>query len=171
MERIDTWFEAEYANLRAVAAKLCASERRGHTLNPTALVNEAYVTLTGSMATRSPSEPRYLHASLIRAMKRTLIDYARSRNCLKRGGGTYKRIPLEQSTAVDLPRETLDQIDLDEFTHTLESRNSRAAAVFRIRLHTGLRFETIATRLGVSRRTVTSDWNYAASLAHRWNST
>ena len=168
MEHFHTWFVMEYETLRASASNLCAHERRNHTLNPTALVNEAYLTLAGSMSQTMTFSPSYLQAALIRTMKRKLIDHARARNSLKRRG-MYTHIPVSENEVSELDQSTLDALELDEFLQALGHHNPRAAAVFRIRLFTGLRLESIASRLGVSRRTATSDWNIAVRFAQHWS--
>ena len=166
MEMLDQWLEREYPKLRAKAASLCAHERVDHTLTPTALVNEAYMTLRGSLAS-DEHEPRYFHASFIQSMKRILIDHARARNCKKRCG-TYKRIPIHAGSGRKQSDQVFERINTEEFSRSLEQLNTRAAAVFRIRTQTGLGFGTIAARLGVSRRTVAADWSFVLKHAKDW---
>ncbi|MEM9082480.1 MAG: ECF-type sigma factor [Planctomycetota bacterium] len=166
MHPVDRWFEEEYSALRATARCLCARERKGHTLTPTALVNQAFVTLRGTMSPQR-KDSRYWHAAVIRTMKRTLIDYARSRKALKRQGPSRFGTLTTHRDQRFMPPD-FDRLEITEFLKALEHRNRRAALVFSMRIHTNLGMDRIAKRLGVSRRTATADWRYAVEDARAW---
>ena len=147
-----------YRELRSIAARHMASERASHTLQATALVNEAYVRLVGDPALQWDSR-RHFYAAAAEAMRRVLIEHARRRGRLKRGGG-WRGLSLE---GVDLARE--EDFDgflaLDEALGRLEQVDARAAEVVRLRFFTGLDVDETARVAGRSRRTVLRDWAFA----------
>jgi RNA polymerase sigma factor (TIGR02999 family) len=94
-----------YETLRQVAQKMISDERTGHTLQPTALVNEAYLRLGGEKSRLWSTRTHFYHAAA-EAMRRVLIDHARSRKRLKRGGPSGKRLPANVLDLVAAPRST-----------------------------------------------------------------
>ncbi len=155
--RIDL-FPAVYEQLRALARGLMAGERPGHTLQPTALVSEAFVRLAQSPAA-SPMEQAAFFRSAAQAMRHILIDHARKRGAVKRGSG-WKRAALTEvdpSSDEDCAR----LLALDESILRLESEDARAAEIVRLRFFAGLGVDQVAETTGLSRRTVLRDWEYA----------
>ncbi len=150
-----------YDALRRLAAARMAAERPGHTLQATALVHEAYLKLAGD--TRPPGWDGRGHffASAARAMRQILIDAARHRGAVKRGGD-LERLPLSH---VDLAggRIARDQelLDIDDALERLERRDRRKAEIVHLRYFAGLSIEQTAETLGLSRTTVKDEWTFA----------
>ena len=158
-------FPLVYAELRNLARQRMASERPGHTLQATALVHEAYLKLLGGDKAAWASRKQFFFAAA-EAMRQILIDYARARGGLKRGGGK-KRLPLN---VVDLAAddEQIPQIlALDEAISRLEKVSPDVAAVVRLRFYAGLSVEETAEALGISPRTVKREWTYARATLSR----
>jgi RNA polymerase sigma-70 factor (ECF subfamily) len=159
-------FAVVHPQLSQIAARLLQRERRNHTLEPNAVVNELCVRLLGSEPI--PYENRaHFFALAAQTMRRILIDHARARVAEKRGG-QRKRVPLsdvEDWTAA-IPSEQL--LDLDTLLSALEQADPRAARVVELRFFGGLREEDVAEVLKVSVITVKRDWKAArAWLAAR----
>lgn len=154
----DRLLEAVYDQLRKVAQRRMQNERPGHSLQATALVHEAYLRLVrGSEVTWSGRAEFYVAAA--RAMERILVEHARARGRLKRGGDR----PPVVSDVVDLAQdEHLDEVvALKEAVDKLAVDDPRAALVTRLRFYAGLTVEETAAALGVSERTVMREWEYA----------
>jgi RNA polymerase sigma factor (TIGR02999 family) len=150
-----------YDRLRAIAAHRMAGERRGHTLQATALVHEAYLKLVGEKPLPVRSRAHF-YAAAAEAMRRILIDHARGKRRAKRGGGR-RGLPLD---VVDLAsRENLEEIaSVDEAVRRLEKRDGRLAEVVKLRFYAGLSVAETAEVLGVTDRTIRTDW----ALARAW---
>ncbi len=149
-----------YEQLRAIAQLEMNQERPGHTLQATALVHEAYLRLAG--ASVQWSGPGAFYHAAAEAMRRILIEHARAKGRVKRGGGVA-RVPL----AVDdlAAREDAAEIEaVDRAFRRLEERDSDAAAVVRLRFYAGLSVEQTAAALGLSVRTVAREWTYARAI-------
>jgi RNA polymerase sigma factor (TIGR02999 family) len=149
-----------YDRLRELAAQRLAKEKPGGTLEATALVHEAYVRLVGA----DPDQPwdcsGNFFAAAAEAMRRILIDRARDRKRLKRGGNSKRqRLDLESIVRDDASPD--DLIDLDEALSRLSSVDSRAAELVKLRLFAGLSLDDAARALGVVRRTAERDWAFA----------
>jgi RNA polymerase sigma factor (TIGR02999 family) len=147
-----------YEELRSLARARMAQERAGHTLRATALVHEAYLRLAGNGDLVWQDRAHFFRASA-EAMRRVLIDHARAKGAVKRGGGRG-RVRID---AVDLGVESdpAQVLALDEALETLRSEDDRAADVVRLRFYAGLDFAEIATLLGCSERTVMREWAFA----------
>ena len=155
-----------YGDLRRVARALARGERRNHTLQPTAVVHEAWIQLVGS-GVQSPeaewqSREHFL-AIAARAMRRVLVDYARRRNRIKRGAG-IEQVPLLEDT--DAPSaEAEGSLNLHLAVHhaldRLESFAPQEARVVELRVFGGLTLDESADCLGVSRRTAVRLWRRA----------
>ncbi|MFI5401676.1 MAG: ECF-type sigma factor [Planctomycetota bacterium] len=147
-----------YGHLRAIAARQLAGERKDHTLQPTALVHEAYLKLVG----REPlawSSKSHFYAAAAEAMRRILVDHARARKSAKRGGGAPRAAAsLLDLVARDDPAEFLA---VDEAISRLEETDPRAGSIVRLRLYAGLEIAEVAEALGLPQRTVERDWAYA----------
>ena len=153
-------------NCAQIAARLLQRERRDHTLEPNAVVNELCLRLLGSEPI--PFEDRaHFFAIAAQTMRRILVDHARARVAEKRGG-EQRRVPLSdvEAWSAVVPSEQL--LDLDTLLLTLEQADPRAARVVELRFFGGLREEDIAQVLDVSIITVKRDWKAArAWLAAR----
>jgi RNA polymerase sigma-70 factor (ECF subfamily) len=154
-----------YARLRAIAADYLARERRGHTLQPTALVNEAFLRLGGATETRFGDRQHFV-AAVARAMRNILVDHARARNAEKRGGGS-PGAPLTVAPNDASAGDAVDLIELDEALARLERLDERQARVVELRFFGGLSVPETAALLGVSDRTVELDWSVARAWLRR----
>lgn len=152
--------------LRALAAHYLRSQPPGHTLQPTALVNEAFVRLSRG-ETAWASRDHFL-AVAAKAMRHVLVDHARSKNSEKRGGDRT-RIDLGAVAEGSLARAAdLPVIELDDLLSRLGRADARSAEVAEMILFGGMEQEQIAQAIGVSRATVSADWRFArAWLASR----
>jgi RNA polymerase sigma-70 factor, ECF subfamily len=144
--------------LRALAHSYMRRERAEHTLQTTALVNEAYVRLVDCRRTRWQNRAHFFGVAA-QAMRRILVDYARARRNAKRGGGEA-RVPLEDAAqaAEDRPAEF---VALDEALAKLEGLDPRKARVVELRFFGGLSGEETAEVLGLSPATVQREWQIA----------
>ena len=149
-----------YDELRRLAALQVAGEAPGQTLQATALVHEAYLRLVGDGAGRSWNDRRHFYAAAAEAMRRILIDRARDRKRLKRGGGLRRRaLDLDGVLDDEVPDD--DLIALDEALPRLAAENARSAELARLRLFAGLTLPEAAASLGLSRRTAVRSWAFA----------
>lgn len=147
-----------YEQLRRLAERQMEREPAGHTLQPTALVHEAYLRLVGA-EDASWNSRGHFYGAAARAMRRILVERARRYGRARHGGGRG-RVPLaEAEPAADMDR--MDFIALDEALDRLQTQDGRAAEIVMLRYFAGLTEEQVARALGVSRRTVQGDWRYA----------
>jgi RNA polymerase sigma factor (TIGR02999 family) len=153
----DRLFPLVYAELRRRAAGWLRREQRGHTLQPTALVHEAYIRLSGQNAGWKNRAQFFAVAS--RIMRRILVDHARARGAAKRPGRGLQ-VTLAEGAVAPGPRE-LDLIGLDEALDQLAAADPRQGQVVELRFFGGLTHEEIASVLGVSLATVNRDWRVA----------
>lgn len=160
----DSLMSLIYKELRAIAAGQLRNERPGHTLQPTALVHEAFLRLVNQREADFQSRGHFL-AVAATAMRRILVNHAQARAAAKRGGGAA-RIPLADDLAVDAGRD-VDLVALDEALSTLAERDERKARVVEQRFFAGLEMSQIAENLGVSLATVKRDWEYARTWLAR----
>jgi RNA polymerase sigma factor (TIGR02999 family) len=151
--------EVVYHELHALAAARMGRERQGHTLQATALVNEAYLRLLGREDVRWAGRAHFFRAAA-EAMRKILIDHARARNADKRGGG---KAALKISNLADaaVEEDSAGFLALDEAIVRLEKVDAQAAEVVRLRFYAGLTDEGVAGALGVSERTVRREWAFA----------
>jgi RNA polymerase sigma factor (TIGR02999 family) len=149
-----------YAELHRIARRNLAAEREGHLLQPTALVNEAFVRLLGDAPVEWASRAHFFGFSA-RLMRQILIDFARRQETGKRG----KRSPhLDLSAAGDMPAaecDPVDLIDLDQALDELAQLDTRQAQIVELRFFGGLENTEIAPLLGISEPTVVRDWGVA----------
>ncbi len=156
-----------YDELRKLARSQMDREPAGHTLQPTALVHEAYLRLVGDDSgseLKWESRGHFFFAAA-RAMRHILVERARRQGQLKRGGDR-KRVPLGDAIEVADP-QGVDMVGLDEALGKLEQRNERAARVVMLRYFAGLGIEESALALGIGPTTVKTEWNYARVWLHR----
>lgn len=147
-----------YDDLRRIAARELRRGRQGHTLQATAIVHEVYLRLSGHEGIRLSSRTHFfaLAAQLIR---RILVDYARRRNRLKRGGKAEK-VTLTETAGLVEPRGP-DLLAIDEALEKLEAIDVRKAAIVEMRFFAGLTIEETAEQLGISAETVGREWRRA----------
>jgi RNA polymerase sigma-70 factor (ECF subfamily) len=149
-----------YKELHRLAASYMRRERPDHTLQATALINEAYLRL--ARGDEEWNNREHFIGMAANVMRHVLVDYARAHNAQQRDGG-MKRVELREELAVSA--EKLEEVvALDEALRGLESSHPRQAKVVELRYFGGLSLEQIASLLGVSERSVKRDW----SLARIW---
>jgi RNA polymerase sigma factor (TIGR02999 family) len=159
-----------YDELRQLAAQKLAHEKAGQTLQPTALVHEAYLRLVASGAASARREPHWDHrghffAAAAEAMRRILVENARRKRRLRHGGGR-QRLSLDQlDLAQDNPSD--DVLALDEALKELARDAPDAATVVKLRYFAGLTAEQAANALGLSLRTANRHWAYARARLYR----
>lgn len=147
-----------YGELRAIAGGLFARQPSDHTLQPTAVVHEAYLRLADRVDTRWKDRRHFL-ALAAKVMRELLADHARRRNALKRGGGRRRLTLLDELATPAEP--TIDLVGFHEALERLATLHARQAEVVELRCLAGLDVGDIADVLGVSRRTVELDWRAA----------
>jgi RNA polymerase sigma-70 factor (ECF subfamily) len=146
------------AELRRIARRKMANERADHTLQPTALVNEAYLKLVDIRHVKWQDRAHFF-AMAARVMRRVLVDVARAHGYQKRGGGAC-RVSLHESAVVASEQEE-DVIALDEALEALAAFDARKAQIVEMRFFGGLSVEETAEALDISQRTVKRDWTMA----------
>jgi RNA polymerase sigma factor (TIGR02999 family) len=160
-------FPIIYGELRKVARRYLDRERRNHTLQPTALVNEAWLRLENERGAEWQGRTHGL-ALAAQAMRRLLIDHGRHQKRQKRGGGAPNLVLdelLQAASTGGVPLE--DLLTLEEALTRLESVDQRAAQVVVLKFFSGLSSSEIAEHLNVSVRTVESDWTHARAWLKR----
>jgi RNA polymerase sigma factor (TIGR02999 family) len=145
-----------YAELRQLAAARLTGEKPGQTLQPTALVHEAYLRLVGDQQFGGRG---HFFAAAAEAMRHILVDAARRKGRVKRGGG-QKRVELGEQDAATDPRAD-ELLDLDEALTALAAEDPEAARVVELHFFAGLPIEEVAGVLGVSRATAYRQWTFA----------
>ena len=158
-------FNLVYDELRTMAYARLARERKGHTLQPTALVHEVWMRLVGS-ASCEWKDRRHFFAAAAEAMRRLLIDSARRRKCSKRGGANAKRVDLSNDL-VSSENPVEDQLlDLSEAVAKLEAIDSEKAQVVKLKFLLGMTNAETASVLGLSAATVERHWAYSRAWLH-----
>jgi RNA polymerase sigma factor (TIGR02999 family) len=164
---VDDLFAAVYAELRRLAASYLLRERPGHTLQATALANEAYLRLVDQ--TRVAWRGRtHFFAVAAQAMRRVLVDHARTRLREKRGGG-LDRVTFIEDVTPDVGKDCSleDVVALDEALTKLAVLDERQAKLVEQRFFGGLSVEEAAAELGISPRTAEGDWTHAKAWLNR----
>lgn len=164
-ESLDKLLPLVYDELRRQAARFLRKERQDHTLQTSALINEAYLKLIDQREVKWESRTHFF-AIAAQAMRRILVDYARTTNRKKRGGD-YLRLPLEDAMQVASEEKSVDLIALDEALNKLAERDRQQARVVELRYFSGLSLEETAEALKISRATVATEWAMAKSWLHR----
>lgn len=155
-----------YEELRRLAAHKMAHEKSGHTLQPTALVHEAFMRLVGGDEQRQWDGRGHFFAAAAESMRRILIESARRRNTEKRGGDRVRQELADDAAVADgLDDATL--LSLDEALTKLEQEDAKLAKLVELRYFTGLTIDETAEVLGVSPRTVKRNWTYARAWLRR----
>lgn len=161
LERLLPLVERE---LHRIARNKMRRERPGHTLQPTALVNEAYLRLVDQRSVRWQNRAHFF-AIAAALMRRILVNHARDRHRLKRGGGAVQ-VSLSEAVVAD-EQQWVELIELDEALDRLAGFDERACRVFELRYFGGLTAEETAEVLGVSVATVERDWKSAKAWLQR----
>jgi RNA polymerase sigma-70 factor (ECF subfamily) len=165
-EALDQLVPVVYGELRAIAARYLRGEWAGHTLQPTALVHEAYMRLVDQREVEWQNRAHFFGVAA-QIMRRLLVDHARGRNRRKRGGGLLM-VPLEENdVAGPAPDEGLDLVALDDALERLTALSPQQARIVELRYFGGLSIEETAEVLGVSTMTVKRGWAMARAWLHR----
>jgi RNA polymerase sigma-70 factor (ECF subfamily) len=149
-----------YRELHRLAQAYMRGERVGHALQTTALVNEAYLRLIETEC-QSWQNRAHFYAAAAKLMRHILVDFARSRDRIKRGGG-LEQVSLDEALTITADH-TVEFLNLDEALTTLSKLDKRQSQVVELRFFAGLTEAEIAEVLKVSERTVQSDWRQARS--------
>ena len=165
-----------YAELRRVAHRQLAAEPTGHTLSTTALVHEAYLRLAEQTRAEWANRAQFFGLAA-RAMRRVLVDYARRHRAVRRGGARARPVSLDTASpgddadALSVAARGDELLALDEALERLAAVDARLARVVECRFFAGLTEAETADALGVSTRTVSSDWTMARGWLYRELST
>ncbi len=161
---LDKLMPLVYAELHRLAKRYMGREHVGHTLQTSALVNEAYLRLVDAHGVRWQNRAHFFAVSA-QIMRRILVDFARSRQNLKRGGGALQ-VTLDEGLVVS-PDSGADLLALDDALKKLGILNARQSRVVELRYFGGLNEEEVAAALNVSSRTVRHDWSLARAWLYR----
>ena len=163
-EALDRLLPLVYEELKTLARRQLRNEREGHTLNPTAVVHEAYMKLVGLERISWEGRAHFFGAAA-NAMRRILVSHARARNALKRGSGRNP-VPLDDVVLAVRGRPS-ELLDLDEALSRLEAVEPRQARVVECRFFAGMDIDETAAALGISNATVRRDWTRARAWLNR----
>ena len=162
-ESAERLIAAVYGELRQVAARAMRHERPGHTLQPTALVNEAFLRLAGASGIEWRDRAHFFGVAA-RLMREILVDYSRKQHAVKRGSGP--RVTLDDSLLVSADRLE-DVVAIDEILARLENFDQRQARIVELRFFAGLNVEEVAEVMEISTPTVKREWALARAWLHR----
>ena len=164
-EAADELLPLAYKELKRIAANKMALEREGHTLQPTALLHEAWAKLAGSEPERRVNDDAHLLRLAARAMRQVLVDHARARSAAKRG----RRVQVEllDEWLVGLDRRSIDVLALHEAIERLAAMDEDLARVVELRFFGGLSIAETARALEVSDSTVERSWRTARAWLQR----
>ncbi|MEP6573656.1 MAG: sigma-70 family RNA polymerase sigma factor [Gemmatimonadota bacterium] len=160
---LDELIRTMYAEFHRIAERHMRGERPDHTLQPTALVNEALIRLLGGASLPFEDRTHFLRAAS-QAMRRVLVDHARARNAAKRGGPLC--VTLDENIGGTAP-PVIDMLVLDDALNRLAEAEPRWAQVVELRFFAGLEVTEIAQTLGVSTATIKRDWRFARAWLAR----
>ncbi len=160
----DQLFSAVYEDLRKSAKRMFGRERPGHTLQPTALVNEACIRFLGEKSVSWRNRTEFFAAAAVK-MYEILVDHARSRGSMKRGGNVYKI----SFSGIELPADpiSIDLLELAQALGRLEEVDSRLCKVVVLRFLAGFTVRELCGVLQISAATVKRDWSLARAFLHR----
>jgi RNA polymerase sigma factor (TIGR02999 family) len=163
-EALDKLMPLIYEELRKMAKRYMSQQNPGHTLQTTALIHEAYLRLVKPKAKHFQNRAHFFGVAA-QAMRHILVDYARTRNTAKRGGGS-RPISLEEAALVSAERAA-EFVAFDDALKELEELSKRQSRVVELRYFGGLTVEETARVLEVSPETVMRDWTMAKTWLHR----
>lgn len=158
-------FRIVYAELKSLAAAKMRGQPADHTLQPTALVHEAYLRLMGGEAPEW-QDRRHFFGSAARAMRSILVDFARSRGALKRGGAR-ERVSFHEEAQASAGDDAEEILAVHEALEKLERIDEELSQVVELRFFSGLSVAETAAVLGVTERTVYRSWNQARAWLYR----
>ena len=164
-ESNDALFNLVYDELRRQAHRFLRKERTGHTLQTTALVNEAYLKLINQKKVEWESRSQFFGIAAT-MMRRILIDYAKQKHRVKRGGGG-EDLPLDEALTITVSSTSFDLLALDEALDRLAAKEEHLAKVVELRFFSGLDVPETAQVLNVSESTVKRDWAMAKAWLYR----
>lgn len=153
-----------YQELRQLASRYMGGERPDHTLQATALVNEAYLRLADQTNPRW-HDRKHFFAAAARMMRHILVDYARSRQRLKRGAGAVKVELGEEAIVAESQAEQI--MELNDALERLTALDRRAGQVVELKYFGGMSYDEIADVLSISAMTVRRDWEFAKAWLHK----
>ncbi|MGB7346782.1 MAG: ECF-type sigma factor [Pirellulaceae bacterium] len=153
-------FSAALDELHGAASALMQQERASHTLQPSALINEAAIRLLKSNALISMPDRAYFFGSMVRAMRHVLIDHARARKA-KRRQGNQVAVSLDYAIDVMEKQAGVDLIALDDALQELSANRQRTSQIVELRFFGGMSLSEIAEHLTLSLATVNREWRYA----------
>jgi len=156
-----------YDELRKLAAARLAAEKPGQTLQPTALVHEAYLRLVDGNRAQNWNSRGHFFAAAAEAMRRILVENARRKGRLRRGGDRRRQPLNDNDAAAETPTDAVDLLALNEALEKLASAYPRRAELVKLRYFAGLTLVDAARLLGVSRSTAEADWTYAKAWLKR----
>ena len=165
-DAIDELLPIVYDELRRLAGGHISNERIDHTLQPTALVHEAYLRLIGQDEIEWQNRAHFFGIAS-RLMREILIDYARGRNRLKRGGEVKTQIALDNAVSFGAG-EQLDLIAVDEVMTKLEQLDKQQARIVEMKFFGGLTVDEIAEVLNISPATIKREWSTAKLQLYQW---
>ena len=148
-----------YQELRRIAAHKMAGESSGHTLQPTALVHEAWLRLVGTDEPAQFQNHGHFFGAAAEAMRRILIDRARSKRALRHGGGQQRLDIQDLEIAIEVPDD--DLLDVNEALDKLAAHDKEAADLVKLRYFVGMTIEEAAQALGIGEATAYRYWAYA----------
>ena len=157
-------WEIVYDTLRGLAATLLSSERADHTLQPTALANEAYLKLIAQQGVSWQDRAHFM-AIAAQAMRRILVDHARAQQRAKRGGG-WERVELDSDLEVESGMR-LDVVAVNEALERLREVSGRQARIVELRFFAGLSMEEVAEVVGAPLRTLEREWRFGKAWLAR----
>lgn len=152
--------QAAYGELRGLADVILRDERAGHTLQATALANEVWLKLGRQGHARYGSHQHFL-AVAARAMRQILVDHARKRAALMRGGNAIRVTLMDDVTEPTAPKSELDVLALEDALVRYETLDPRGAEIIELRFFGGMTETEVAKHLNLSRRTVAREWRLA----------
>jgi len=161
---LDELYPLVYDELHRLARRYMSREKKGHTLQTTALINEAYVRLVDQRNVHWANRSHFFAISA-QIMRRILIDHARSHAYAKRGGGR-EQVSLDETATLQVTRSA-ELLKLDDALLSLAEIDQRRSKVVELRYFGGLSNDEIAQALGISPNTVTRDWNMARAWLYQ----
>ena len=161
----DAFLKLVYTELHRQAHRYLQKERIGHTLQTTALVHEAYLRLVGQKSVAWESRSHF-YAIASTMMRRILIDYAKTKHRVRRGG-VNSDLPLENALTIRVSETDFDLLALDEALDRLAAKEAQLAKVVELRFFSGLNVVETAEVLCVSESTIKRDWQMAKAWLHR----
>ena len=157
------WNQSVYCQLHQIAQRALRHERAGHSLQPTLLVNDAYLKIL-EQRNLSLNDHSAVMAAGATIIRRLLVDYARKRRSQKRGGPQGRGLPLKSSYSI---KKTIDVLEINDAIEHLAKLHPRAAQVVDLKFFAGMTYQEIGGQLGVSLRTVKNDWRFAKAWLHQ----